>query len=54
MREIINAIFYVMRGGIAWRLLPSDFPPWSMVYRWFAAWRDTGIFEKITRTLWRS
>ena len=28
MREIVNGIFDVLRGGIAWRLLPSDFPPW--------------------------
>ena len=33
MREIVNAIFYVLRGGMAWRLLPSDFPPWSTIYR---------------------
>ena len=51
LREIVNAIFYVMRGGIAWRLLPSDFPPWSTVYRWFAAWRDTCLFEKINHAL---
>ncbi len=50
-REIANAIFYVMRGGIAWRLLPSDFPPWSTVYRWFAAWRDACVFEKINHAL---
>ena len=31
VREIVNAIFYVPRGGIAWRLLPSDFPPWPTV-----------------------
>jgi transposase len=36
MREIVNAIFYVLRGGIAWRLLPKDFPPASTAYRWFA------------------
>jgi putative transposase len=35
-REIMNAIFYVLRGGIAWRLPPNDFPPWQTVYRWFA------------------
>lgn len=35
LREIMNAIFYVMRGGIGWRLLPSDFPPRSTVFRWF-------------------
>lgn len=51
MREIVNAIFYVMRGGIAWRLLPSDFPPWSTVYRWFAMWRDDGVFERINYAL---
>ena len=45
MREIMNAIFYVLRGGIAWRLLPRDLPPKSTVYRWFALWRDTGLFE---------
>lgn len=50
-REIMNAIFYVLRGGIAWRLLPSDLPPWQTVYRWFAAWRDSGVFEKINHVL---
>lgn len=51
MREIVNAIFYVLRGGIAWRLLPSDFPPWSTVYRWFVAWRDGCVFERINHAL---
>lgn len=32
LREIVNAIFYVLRGGIAWRLLPCDFPPWRTAY----------------------
>jgi transposase len=47
MREIINGIFYVMRSGCPWRLLPSDFPPWSTIYRWFAMFRDEGRFERI-------
>ena len=51
MREIVNAIFYVMRGGIEWCLLPSDFQPWSTVNRWSAAWRDSCIFEKIDHAL---
>jgi putative transposase len=51
MREIVNGIFYVLRGGIAWRLLPSDFPPWQTVYRWFAAWRDQDVFEMINHML---
>ena len=46
MREVVNAIFYVLRSGCPWRLLPSDFPPWRTVYRWFAAWREEGLFER--------
>jgi transposase len=30
LREIVNAIFYVVRSGCAWRLLPADLPPWSL------------------------
>jgi len=45
MREVINAIFYVLRGGIAWSLLPKDFPPWPTAYRWFARFRDDGTWE---------
>ncbi|GAB0120390.1 IS5 family transposase [Acidisoma sp. 7E03] len=51
MREIVNAIFYVLRGGIAWGLLPKDFPPWSTVYRWFARFRDDGTWERINHHL---
>jgi len=35
MREILNAIFYVLRSGCAWRMLPRDFPPWQTVYDYF-------------------
>lgn len=51
MREIVNAIFYVMRAGCPWRLLPDGFPPWQTVYRWFAAFRDSGLFERINHAL---
>ena len=51
LREIINAIFYVLRAGIAWRLLPREFPPRTTVYRWFALWRDTGLFETLNHLL---
>jgi transposase len=51
MREIINGIFYVMRAGCPWRLLPNDLPPWGTIYRWFAAWRDDGRFERINHAL---
>ena len=51
LREILNAIFYVLRGGVAWRLLPNDLPPRTTVYRWFAHWRDTGLFARINHAL---
>jgi transposase len=51
MREIVNGIFYVMRAGCAWRLLPTDFPPWGTIYRWFATFRDEGRFEAINHAL---
>ena len=51
LREVMNAIFYVLRGGVAWRLLPTDLPPRTTVYRWFSAWRDTGLFETMNHLL---
>ncbi|WP_336490652.1 IS5 family transposase [Methylobacterium nigriterrae] len=51
LREIVNAIFYVLRGGVAWRLLPNEFPPRTTVYRWFALWRDTGVFQTLNHLL---
>ena len=50
-REIVNGIFYVMRAGCPWRLLPNDLPPWETIYRWFAVWRDDGRFERINHAL---
>ena len=50
-REIVNAIFYVLRAGCAWRLLPDSFPPWRTVYRWFARLRDGGVLEALNHHL---
>ena len=51
LREVLNAIFYVLRGGVSWRLLPSDLPPRSTVFGWFSQWRDIGLFETINHLL---
>ena len=51
MREILNGIFYVLRGGIAWRLLPKDLPPKSTVFGYFSRWRDAGVFRRINHHL---
>lgn len=42
---------YVLRGGIAWRLFPHEFPPWQTVYNYFRVWRIDGARERITNAL---
>jgi putative transposase len=43
-REIFNGIFYVLRSGCAWRMLPHDFPPWQSVYHYFRTWQHDGTW----------
>lgn len=47
LRQIVDAIRYLVRGGIAWRLLPGDFPPWQTVYWWFAKWTADHTLDRI-------
>lgn len=51
LREVVNAILYVLRTGCAWRMLPHDFPAWQTVYGYFRQWRDTMVFEKVNDVL---
>jgi putative transposase len=51
LREVFNAIFYLLRGGIPWRMLPHDFPPWKTVYHYFRLWRLDGTWEKLNARL---
>ncbi|WP_194821250.1 IS5 family transposase [Micromonospora sp. S-DT3-3-22] len=51
LRDIVNAILYVNRTGIAWRYLPHDFPPHATVYGYFAAWSKEGIFTELNYQL---
>ena len=51
MREIMHAIFYVLRGGVAWRLLPKDFPPMTTVYGWFLRFRREACSKTINHCL---
>jgi putative transposase len=50
-RQILDAVFYVLRSGCPWRLLPRDFPPWRTVYHWFRRWRIEGTFERLNAAL---
>ena len=43
--------FCLLRGGVTWRLLPSDLPPRSTVFGWFSRWRDEGLFETVNHLL---
>jgi len=44
-REILNAIFYLLRSGCSWRMLPHDLPPWRIVYYYFWTWRRDGTWQ---------
>jgi putative transposase len=47
MREVLNGIQYVLRGGCAWRLMPHDLPHWQTAYQIFRAWRMDGTWVRI-------
>ena len=51
LRLILNGIFYLLRSGCQWRLLPRDYGPWSTVYDYFRTWRLDGTWERIHTTL---
>ena len=44
-REILNGIFYLLRSGCSWRMLPHDLPPWRIVYHYFRQWRQDGTWQ---------
>ena len=52
-REILNALFYVVRSGCSWRMLPHDLPHWKSVYHYFRTWRDDGTLQRIHDALRR-
>jgi len=50
-RTILDAVFYVLKSGCPWRLLPREFPPWETVYSWFRKWTINGTFERLNAAL---
>ena len=50
-RRILDAVFYVLKSGCPWRLLPREFPPWETVYSWFRKWTVNGTFERLNAAL---
>ena len=50
-REILNAIFYLVRSGCPWRMLPNDLPPWRLVWHYFAHWKKQGVWAALNDAL---
>jgi transposase len=51
LREVLNALRWIMRAGSPWRYLPNDFPPWEAVYQQTQRWIAARVFEALTRDL---
>ncbi len=51
LREIVDAILYLARGGCSWRMLPHDLPPWKTASYYFYTWRDAGVWEQVHSAL---
>jgi putative transposase len=51
LRDVLDGIFYLVRSGCQWRLLPHDFPPWSTVHTWYRRWRKDGTWERLHEAL---
>jgi transposase len=50
-REILNAIFYVLRTGCQWRFLPQSYPNWKTVYSCFRRWSHSGVWDEVVAAL---
>jgi len=53
MRQVVNAMLYLLTTGCQWRLLPKEFPPFSTVQRFFYRWREAGLWQTINHALVR-
>src|SRR5947209_2393324 len=51
LRDVLDGIFYLVRSGCQWRLLPHDFPPWSTVHTWYRRFRQDGTWDRLNDAL---
>jgi putative transposase len=51
MREVLNAIFYVLKTGCQWANLPGDFPPYSTVFDYYTQWRKNKVWQRLNDAL---
>ena len=53
LRAVLNAIFYLLRTGCQWRLLPREFPSWNTVYHYFRSWKNDGVWTCLQRSMYQ-
>ena len=53
LRSVINAIFYLLRTGCQWRLLPREYPAWGTVYHYFRTWKNEGVWIRVQWIMYR-
>lgn len=53
-RDILDAMFYLIKTGCQWRMLPREFAPWTTVYYYFRTWKESGLFERLHDRLRRA
>src|SRR5271163_498698 len=51
LREVLNALFYLVRSGCQWRMIPHEFPPWKTCYNYYRAWISNGTWDEIAVVL---
>ena len=51
LREVVNALLYLVRSGCQWRMIPHEFPPWKTCYNYYRAWIDKGTWDEIVASL---
>jgi putative transposase len=51
MREVLNGIFYLLKTGCQWRMLPKDFPNWKTVNDYYSKWRKAGVWQRMNDAL---
>jgi len=51
LKDIFNAMFYLLKTGCQWRMLPNDFAPWNTVYFYYSKWKTNGLIEEIHEVL---
>lgn len=50
-RAVLDGVFYLVRSGCAWRMLPREYPPWQTVYHWMRTWRRDGTWRRVNGAL---